>query len=206
MSRIIQKNLADGFLLPEISAMDSLFELTVPSPKVGPHLLFPPTGRPKPMYVGGYGALFFLQVDFPLVPPASQPQETGMEEGDPVWAEARRNLYEPPGAALPTSAVPVEAYSEEKVALLRSRLVELMRHASNIRLPDPNDWVTVVVRGTAAGDSRPALPAAFVPSDEVPCGRTILTLRARKPDIDQYAQGRFDQAQFEQRLQITMSR
>jgi hypothetical protein len=158
------------------------------------------------MYVGGYGALFFLQVDFPLVPPASQPQETSVEEDDAVWAEARRNLYESPGVVLPTGAVPVEAYSEEKVAFLRSRLVELMRHASNIRLPDPNDWVTVVVRGTAAGDSRPAPAAGAFLAEEISCARTILTLRARKSDIDQYAQGRLDQAQVEQRLQITISR
>jgi hypothetical protein len=204
MSRIIQKSLADGYLLPEVSAMDSLIiNLTLPSQNMGPRLFFPLTRRPKPMYIGGYGALFFLQVDFPLVPPAEQGQQAGAEESDPVWSEARRSLYEAPGAGFVANAAPVEAYSEDKVALLRSRLIEIMKHATNIRSLDPNDSVTIVVRGAPVGDVRPSTNAVPGLPNEAPCGRTVLTLRARKPDIDQYAKGQLDPAQFEQRLQIT---
>jgi hypothetical protein len=204
MSRIIQKNLGDGYLLPETSATDSLIiNLTLPSQNVGPRLFFPLTRRPKSLYVGGYGALFFLQVDFPLVPPAEQAQQTGAEESDPVWSEARRMLYEPPHAGLVANATLTEPYSEEKVALLRSRLIEALRHATNIRTLDPNDLVTIVVRGTAAGAPHPPLNALTALPGEVPCGRTVLTLRARKADIDLYAKGRLEPAQFEQRVQIT---
>jgi hypothetical protein len=204
MSRIIQKNLGDGYLLPETSAMNSLIiNLTLPSQNVGPRLFFPLTRRPKSLYVGGYGALFFLQVDFPLVPPAEQAQQTGAEESDPVWSEARRSLYEAPGAGFVANAAPVEAYSEDKVALLRSRLTAIMKHATNIRSLDPNDSVTIVVRGAPAGDVHPSTNAVPGLPNEAPCGRTVLTLRARKPDIDQYAKGQLDPAQFEQRLQIT---
>jgi hypothetical protein len=203
MSRIIGKNLGDGYLLPETSATDSLIiNLTLPSQNIGPRLFFPPTRRPKALYVGGYGALFFLQVDFPLVPPAEQAQQAGAGESDPVWSEARRMLYEPPRAGLADNATPTESYSEEKVALLRSRLVEILKHATNIRTLDPNDSVTIVVRSTAAEDGRPPQDTFTGLPSETPCGRTVLTLRARKPDIDLYAQGRLDPAQFEQRVQI----
>jgi hypothetical protein len=204
MSRIVQKSLGDGYLLPETSATDSLIiNLTLPSQNVGPRLFFPLSRRPKSLYVGGYGALFFLQVDFPLVPPAEQAEQIGAEESDPVWSEARRMLYEPPHAGLVADAAPTEPYSEEKVALLRSRLTEILRHATNIRTLDPNDSVTIVVRGTAAGAPNPSLDAVTALPGEVPCGRTVLTLRARKGDIDLYAKGRLDPAQFEQRVQIT---
>ncbi len=204
MSRILQKSLADGYLWPEMSAADSLIiNLTMPSQNAGPRVFFPLSRRPKPMYVSGYGALFFLQVDFPLVPPAEQQEQAGAEEGDPVWSEARRMLYEPPRTGLPANAAPRESYREDKVTLLRGRLIELLRHAANIRTLDPNDSITIVVRGPAAENGRPAQDAFTTLPNEAPCGRTVLTLRASKADIDLYAKGQLDPAQFEQRVQIT---
>jgi hypothetical protein len=204
MSRIIQKGLADGFLAPVGSAMDTrVIDLGLPSQKVGPRRFFPTSRCPKAIYAGGYGALFFLRVDFPLVPPAQAPEQTGDEESDPVWSETRRMLYEPLGAGLATGLPAGEWYSEDKVAVLRGRLIELMKHAANIRTLDANDSVTIVVRGTAADDSQARRDAWTGLPGEAPCGRTVLTMRAAKSDIDLYAKGQLEPAQFEQRLQIT---
>jgi hypothetical protein len=209
MSRIIQKSLADGYLLPEISAMDSLImNLGMPSRNLGPRLFFPASRRLKPMYLGGYGALFFLQVDFPLLPPAQKAEAAPAEKVDPVWAETRRALYKPQAAMLPDGTPPAEPYSEEKVQMLKGRLTEVMRHATNIRVLDPNEWVAIVVRGTLApGASQAQYPPDNADAEPVAvCGRTIVTLRARKADIDQFAKGQLDPAQFEQHLQFATSK
>jgi hypothetical protein len=209
MSRIIQKSLADGYLLPEISAMDSLImNLGMPSRNLGPRLFFPASRRLKPMYLGGYGALFFLQVDFPLLPPPRQAEEAPAEKVDPVWAETRRALYEPRTAMLPNGTPPAEPYSEDKVQMLRARLTEVMRHATNIRGLDPDEWVTIVVRGTLApGTGQVQHPADNPDAEPVAgCGGTVMTLHARKADVDQFAQGQFNPAEFEQHLQFTTSK
>jgi len=209
MSRIIQKSLSDGYpLLADMSAMNSLLiNLTGQSPGSGPRLFFPVTRRPKPMYIGGYGALFFLQVDFPLLPPREQLEQAAAERADPVWAETRRSLFEPQTVILPDDAPPAEPYDEGKVQMLKDKLKTVMRHAANIRALEPNEWLVIVVQGTApeAGAQAPAAANA-PPGVSTTCGRTLLTLRARKADIDQYARDQLDPAQFEQRLQLVMSR
>jgi hypothetical protein len=162
---------------------------------VAPATVFPPTGRAKPMYLGGYGAIFFIQVAYPLLPPPEVPQEQpSNQQEDPVWAEARRSLLEPqarPQVLPQDGAEPAEPYSREQVDALRSALVTALKHATNIRVLEPDEWVVIVVQGVApAPQARPT-----------PAGRTVLTLRATKADVDQYAKGQFDPQQFTQRVQ-----
>ena len=194
MSRIIEKN-----ALGESSTLGGLGEVSAYTfyriyrrPAAGPGPFFPHVGQPKPMYLGGYGAVFFIQVDYPLLPPPPTPQEQQVNpQEDPVWAQTRRDLLEPQSpAALPReageSAQAPEPYSQEAVDTLKTQLIAAMKHATNIRALEPGDWVTFVVRGPGATDS----------------GRTTMTLRATKADADQYAKGQLSQQQFEQRMQI----
>ncbi len=207
MSRIIQKDLSEEHpLLGDVPAMSSLLLLAGQAQGLGPHLFFPVTRRPKAMYIGGYGALFFLQVDFPLLPPAEQLEQAAAEQQDPVWAETRRSLFEPQTALRPNGAPTAEPYDEGKVQMLQERLKNILRHATNIRSLAPDEWLVIVVQG-AASEVGAAAPMADNGLLTPPSGgRTLLTLRARKADIDQYAKDQLDPAQFEQRLQLTVSR
>jgi len=207
MARIIAKNLseagesidptADNAVLWDLYRTQTFYR----SDGLGPHILFP-SALPKPMYIGGFGAAFFLQVDFPLLAPPQAPEQTKpAEQTDPVWAQTRRSLYEP-------STVPVdqagpssgpEPYSRERVDALQSNLVATLKHAANIRDLEATSWLLMVVQGTAQPTS------AEEPSGAAwigPYGKTVLTIRARKGDVDQYATGKLDQTQFEQRVQI----
>jgi hypothetical protein len=60
-----------------------------------------------------------------------------------------------------------------------------MKHATNIRAIEGSEWVALVVRGPEAATA----------------GKTTMTLRATKSDVDQYAKGQLSQQQFEQRVQ-----
>jgi hypothetical protein len=183
MTRIIEKGLPPEFTgasdMPEVLGTIRM----VRADGIGPDALSAPLGRAKPMYVGGYGALFFLEVDFPLLPPpeAAEPPAKP-EKADSVWAEAKRSLEAPePGLF---KAPEPQPYDAETVNALKARLIASMKHAANIEVVAPDEWLAIVVQGPAP----------------TPAAKTVLTLRARKADIDQFAADKLDRAEFEQRL------
>jgi len=213
MSRIIEKGLQEG------SA--ERFDLAIPGNPLygsgmfvrtdgtGPRILRSTGTRPRPIYVGGYGAVFSLEVAFPLVPRPETPEPNqAAEKTDQVWAAARRELSDPQAAARPQAgAAQGPPYRAEAVEQLRSTLSELLKYAANIRDLEPDSWLTILVQGPdPAGPDRPQPSpleqSLMLPSAPQSGGRTLLSLRARKADIDQYAQGRLDQTQFQQRVQI----
>jgi len=210
MSRIIEKNALGDYRMPG--------SFIGPWTTTGPAILFPVLGRAKPMYLGGYGALFFIQVNYPLLPPPQAPKEQPANpQEDPVWAEARRSVLEPQARpVVPQEAEPTEPYSTEQVDTLRSELIATLKHATNIRVLEPTEWVTIVVQGPASTTPGPeqenlqqfqqiygeALSAIYASQNQRERGRTLMTLRVNKADIDQHAKGQLDQAQFAQRVQM----
>ena len=218
MSRIIEKSLRDGSEPGHDPArMEGLYDGLaamyeqpfLPSASAGPRILRASGGRPKAIYVGGYGAVFSLQVNFPLVPPAEAPEPNkAADKGDQVWAAAQRELVNPP-VSLPvrSGALQGRPYRSEAVEMLRSTLVSLLKHATNIRELEPESWLTILVQGPGTVQDQPEdLPG----NQQVnlilgarTTGTSLLTLRAKKTDIDQFAKGQLDQTQFQQRVQIT---
>ncbi len=171
-------------------------------------------GAVRSLYLDNYGALFFLHVGFPVVGPSEkQPQEK--PTGDSAWEDARQELY---GRRLRGAAVgePTEEYSPEKVERLKQTLLETLKNATNIRELKPDEFVTVWVLGGVTGN--PAMhiwelknnpPGTlggnieFVEPQTAVSGRTVLTLRARKSEIDAYAKGSLTPEEFAKRARIT---
>ena len=211
MSRIFEKNAFGEYYTlggPGEVSVYELYRISTHS-TTGPGLLFPVLGRAKPMYLGGYGAVFFIQVSYPLLPPPEAPKEqpAGQQE-DSVWAEAKRSVLEPQArpATPQGEAEAVEPYDREKVDAVRNALVVLMKHAANIRILEPAEWVAIVVQGPAVSAVRdaqePSSTAITQPTVAATAGKTVMTLRATKADVDLYAKGQLNQQQFEQRLQV----
>jgi hypothetical protein len=219
MSRIIEKSLRDaseqGYGLAVTA--DSIYggaggiygqTLFLPSDSTGPRILRASGGQPKAIYIGGYGAVFSLQVGFPLVPPPETPApNTTAEKGDQVWATAQRELVDPQAALRMRPGAPQgRPYRAEAVESLRSTLIGLLKHATNIRDLEPESWLTILVQGPSIVQDQPHdSPGAQQVNliGERATGRTLLTLRAKKADIDQHAKGQLDETQFQQRVQIT---
>jgi hypothetical protein len=172
------------------------------------------------LYLGGYGALFFLQVDFPLRAPAAQ-QTTPAQGGpttDPTWSQTVEELQGSPAAnpAAPATAVP---YDEGRVENLKTALIRSLRHAANLRLTSAQDFITLVVgprdnqaplsystsnaritlRGTAQTGPDTAAGAPLEPA-------SVLVLRVRKADADALAQGQLPADQFAEKVQLFWSR
>ena len=184
-----------------------------PMNALGVDLFFTPGSTPmRSMYLDGYGALFFLNVGFPLIAPAEKtPEEKPV--GDSAWEDAKQELYgRPQGNAV---GEPTEEYSQEKVDKLKETLLEALKNASNIRDLKPEESVTLWVSGGASGGAgrfrvvKHSAPGARVGNtigmDQVisPSRRTILTIRVKKADIDAYAKDKLSAQEFQKHAQIT---
>jgi len=82
----------------------------------------------------------------------------------------------------------------------------VLQHASNIRDLEPESWLTIVVQGCSTVADQPEDSKSDQQGNTIgvrPSGRTLLTLRAKKADIDQLAKGPLEQTEFQKRVQIT---
>jgi hypothetical protein len=174
-------------------------------------------GRTQGLYLDGYGAVFFVQVDFPLVAPAQQKQEPQPQEpADRVWSQTVGEIR---GQQEPRDADQVgPAYDAQKVENLKANLIRTLRHAANLRVR-PQDQITVVVGSenqASTGTVHQRLQylyqgslgrRAFVaPSN---AGRTdypsrdpaaTFVLRAGKSDLDALAAGKMTAEQFDAKV------
>ncbi len=161
------------------------------------------SGGPSPnLFIEGYGAVFLLNVKFPLVPAAAENTETkGPTEEDSTWEQTKRELYGPrsdqnglldlfggPGGS---STV----YDGQKVSRLKRALVDSLKNASHMRHLTPADSVTVVVSGPAPASQNTTQPATPPPASR-------LILRAAKADIDAFAGGRMNEEAFAAKVNV----
>ena len=189
MCRILEKQLRGASLLPEGGW-----------PSVARDLFGRKVSAIEGIYLEGYGALFLINVDFPLVAPV-RPEEQKEEAADvdQVWEQAKRDLYSGKEAHEVTSECPEAVYDADKVENLITRLVKSLKHASNIRNLGPDDCIVIVVSGWG-GQAESASFKGFGYVVEVPLpspktgvsGRTVLTIRAKKADTDAFASGEMD--------------
>lgn len=144
------------------------------------HIAFDRPDAPEmdALYLDGYGALFMVSVNFPLVEPEKPKVKEPEDDGkDPVWEETRRrvkasaevvgNADDSPdafgmssgggGAGGGMSVVQdvvlwtaeTEPFDKERVEGLKRKLKTSLKHASNIRGLRPEDTVAVVVTGAS---------------------------------------------------------
>jgi len=132
---------------------------------------WPGSSSPQNLFIENHGALFFLDVNFPLLPPPAKEKETATKERtSSEWEVARRELTEPaklPGrrssdlygweAGSPLFiASQTPAYDAEKVEELKKRVLLSLKNASHIRKLKSDDTVTVVIQGPGAVADKPA--------------------------------------------------
>ena len=156
---------------------------------------------PRNLYVEGYGALFFLNVNYPLVNTTAKPAEgESKEDANSDWEEARRELSEPASQnftinlnQVQVGGAPAEEYDADKVEKLKTDLIAALKNASHIRRLKSDENVTVVVTGRGAGaESRTVSRRnARGHSTMAVVGRSIgesagarLILRVRKSEVE----------------------
>jgi hypothetical protein len=123
-----------------------------------------PGAAPQNLYIEGHGAIFFLNVNYPLLPPATKKDDSdAKEKPDTEWDEARREIAgvgrgQGPDVFLfenhlmdPWAGKAGMEYDAERVEDLKKDLVSALKNAANIRKLRGDETVTVVVTGAAAG-------------------------------------------------------
>ena len=174
-------------------------------------------GEPRNVYLEGYGALFFLDVGFPLMPPAtvkedSQPKDTTKAE----WEEAKRELNHPAepfvfnwsesGGLRP----PREEYSADRVEELKKNMLIALKNAAHIKALKSDETVTVIVTGaTPAGkvktknkpgtDANPNPPSQRE-NDEKRVAR--LLVRAKKSDAESFLKDKLSLEDFRRKATV----
>jgi hypothetical protein len=185
---------------------------------MGIDLFYTPAASPlRSLYLEGYGALFMLNVGFPLLPPPAAEGQQEKPEASSDWEEARQELYGQRGGG-PAMAAPSEPYDEERVNRLRDGLLESLKNATNIRGLKPDDSITVCVfGGPSSGQSKPrnyvkrsnglgGARGAVAVSGWVgsPMRQTIMTIRVKKSDADAFAKGAMKLESFRKRAQVVL--
>ncbi|MFC1764049.1 hypothetical protein ACFL6U_18495 [Planctomycetota bacterium] len=186
------------------------------------------------LYLDGYGLVFQLAVEFPLRSLGDEQKPDGDEEepGDRVWHETRQEIFEP-DRQRHKEQEKQEEYDPDRVDSLIATISETLRHASNIRALKENECVAVIVISRLkAGDGIMTMygdPDEVVMGlgggyggyggdygggmggmmggwqrSRSASGSSVLTLKAKKGDIDALAQEKIDLDQFRSKLQTML--
>jgi hypothetical protein len=109
------------------------------------------------LYIEGHGAIFFIEVDYPLVkaPVAVEKAVESSGGKEDAWEQARREVRgepEPESDDLDIAVARVfnaeaKAFDAERVEALRERLVTVLPQARNLKCLRAGETVTVVVSG-----------------------------------------------------------
>lgn len=172
-----------------------------------------PSPGPDAMYLDGFGALFLLRVDFPLVAPAKGKSAKEPAAADRTWEETRRELREGGTGEVriwDTFAVKtLPEFDDGRVKELRDALVGAFKHASNLAGVKADENVAVTVFGPlAVNDDQPLMTSNRRGRVEVIDGNgkagSMLTLRAKKADIDAWATGKLSDEEFGKKVRETL--
>src|SRR6266540_3832892 len=133
---------------------------------MGIDLFFTPGSSPlRSLYLEGYGALFLMSVNFPLLPPPAKPEATREKsDTDSAWEEAKREIHGRSDAwsqfgdtfKFSPSPGPEQEYEEGKVEDLKEGLLETLKNATNIRNLKSDETIAVCVFGGASAGPRKA--------------------------------------------------
>jgi len=148
------------------------------------------TRNTKCIYLEGYGVLFLMSVNFQLTasPPLELPKQKPAEpvDVDKVWEQIKRELYAPQSVSKDQAP---EASDTNKVEQLTRNIVKTLKHAANIQCLKPDEFVIVTVNGNEQTIGAPRV-------------LTVLTVRAKKSDIDAFAKATLNLDQFRKKVQI----
>jgi hypothetical protein len=188
--------------------------------KLGVPMLLTGSGRSvRPMYIEGLGPLFMIKVSFPLLPPPKPEEKTARKRAaDTEWVEAQRDVFATTEAWMEEPERSSD-YSQERVELLQRELTGALKSAANMRGLKPEEFVNIAVFGhappvriksasyPASGELGIGLPATRVVYDKSGSANgargSVLTLRARKSDIDDFASGKVDAEAFKGKVTTT---
>jgi hypothetical protein len=190
---------------------------------------FGKSSGPRVFYLEGYGAMFVLNVKYPLLaPPPRDDQGHTNEPANTEWEKAKEEVYgrRKPSDEIKFNAAQGEEFDPQRVEDLKEQIIDDLVNAKNIRGLKSDDYVTVVVlgggtRGTirreihsprtggggggfgGGGGGRGGAVAVMETSGSSEGGaQTTMTLRGKKSDIDALAKGKLNAEEFRKKVSV----
>jgi len=173
-------------------------------------------GSTRSLYIEGYGALFFMNVNYPLLPPPVTKETEPKDGSNAEWDEARRELRHEPEpffdwseAGGPRSGG--EEYAADKVENLKRNLLMALKNAAHIRPLKSDETVTVVVTGRGSAQAKVIDRkrthegeggATIIERTETEGKPGRLLLRARKSDADAFLRDKLSFEEFRKKATI----
>ena len=178
------------------------------------------------LYLEGYGAVFFLSVNYSLTPPATKAEEASepKNDRDTEWENARREISEPHasrgegggggggqsgggGKFVLTPANPEPPFDPERVEALQKNLAQALKNASHIRALQKDESVTIVISARNPSGTKPARVArrAGPEAPATPPRPPRLTMRAKKSDIEAFQKDKMTLDEFRKKLTVSIS-
>jgi hypothetical protein len=199
-------------------SLDRALESAPSSPQPGAAIAPGRGSSIRGIIVDGYGAIFRINVNFPLVGSDDRPKNTEPKTKDSEWEATKRQLYSDPTAG-PTqggwrnSGAP--EYNADTVATVENALTHCLKNGSHLRGLDANDNIVISVQGASLPYSATATTGmgsgmggggggvgnfgvggfgggvgSFSSGGAYgPGATTYLSIRAKKSDIDAFASG-----------------
>jgi hypothetical protein len=166
----------------------------------------------RPMYIEGTGPLFMVKVNFPLTSAPKAAVKAVKQTPETEWNEAERDLYGA-GSVDPGDDDGGNAnYNEDQVEMLKREIITALKNAANIRGLKADEFVNVTVFGQSAPRSRGTssrgegkdiqlgLASGSVYESGAGGKGTVLSLRARKADIDAFSSGKLEYDSFKTKV------
>jgi hypothetical protein len=167
------------------------------------------------IYLDGYGALFFMEVNFALFGSSQSKQKEAPKEAeervDQIWKRAEQELYSPQELNRNRGSGSSREYDPEKVENLKATLITVLKHAANIKALKSDELVVLTILGKATRPSRAIVGRSgrrnlrttkSVRAKTIHYVGTVVNIRAKKADIDAYSKGELDFDRFHERIQI----
>jgi hypothetical protein len=174
----------------------------------------------KSMYIEGYGAVFMLNVRFPLVAPQpAEEQPKPKENTSEEWERAKRELSSRNTIELDLERAWTHAmgpageeYDAQKVEDLSVSVLESLKNATHIRTLKSDEFVTVAILGAESvphrisvenedDDGKPKRKTR-IETMGAPRGESTMTIRAKKSDIDEFAKGKLNLDAFRKKAKM----
>jgi hypothetical protein len=197
---------------------------------LGVKLVYTSGGRSvRALYLDGFGPLIMVKVNFPVHAPTTTETKAPDKQENSEWEQVRNSLYGGSRGTMSaggsSSGVP---YDAGRVDTLKKHLITALKEASNMKGVKPEESVSVTVFGSPAavgsesgfgeGGGRSGgnylkpnkedvsyqrgIAAANLELVRTTMQGTVLTLRAKKSDIDAAAKGSLDEDAFTKKVTV----
>ena len=148
----------------------------------------------RSMYLEGFGALVFVKTSFPLMDVPTPEPAPADSDADSEWTRAKQELLAEKRKSLALDMVAGQPFDAAQVESLKGQILGALKDAANIHSLKPGDSIAVTVFGP------PVAGAGRMPTAEMK--GTVLTIRVKKSDIDDFAANKLDATKFKEKATI----